>query len=53
MLFRSYTTERVQVDGNLITSRGAGTAEEFSLAIIRFLLGSEAAEHIRERIVAR
>lgn len=45
--------ERVCVDGKLITSRGAGTSEEFALALIEALIGSEAAEDVRRRIVAR
>lgn len=50
---KAYVKDRVVVDGNLITSRGAGTAEEFSLALIAFLLGHEAADNIRSQIVAR
>ena len=49
----AYSEERVVVDGKVITSRGAGTAEEFSLAIIEYLAGKEAAEDVRLRIVAR
>ncbi len=48
-----YLTERVVFDGNIGTSRGAGTAEEFSLAIIAWLLSPEAAEGVRRSIVAR
>ena len=33
--------ERVVVDGNLITSRAAGTAGEFACAIIKSLMGEE------------
>lgn len=49
----SYSEERVVVDGKVITSRGAGTAEEFSLAIIEYLVGPGAAEDVRRKIVAR
>jgi 4-methyl-5(b-hydroxyethyl)-thiazole monophosphate biosynthesis len=49
----AYSEERVVVDGKVITSRGAGTAEEFSLALIEYLLGPGAAEDVRRRIVAR
>lgn len=50
---REYSEARVVVDGKLITSRGAGSAEEFSLALIEYLLGAAAAEEVRERTVAR
>lgn len=50
---KAYVKNRVVVDGKLITSRGAGTAEEFSLALIAYLLGDEAAETVRSQIVAR
>ena len=41
-----YSDENVVVDGNLITSRGPGTAGEFALALIRYLEGDQAAEKI-------
>jgi protein deglycase len=50
---REYSESRVVVDGKVITSRGAGTAEEFSLAIIEYLLDKAAVEAIRKGIVAR
>ncbi len=40
------SVERVIKDGNIITSRGPGTAIEFALAIIAELLGAEQAEKI-------
>ena len=43
--------ERAVVDGNIITSRSAGTAMDFSLAIIGELLGKEVAERIAKEIV--
>lgn len=43
---------RVVEDGNLITSRGAGTALDFALAITRALLGDEAAESVAGEIMA-
>jgi len=45
--------QNVVVDGNLITSKGAGTAGEFAIAIIKALLGREAAEAIAERVLLR
>jgi len=45
-------TEKVVVDGNLITSRGAGTALDFSLAIIQALCGKEVMEQVKTSIVA-
>jgi len=50
---KAYVKDRVVVDGKVITSRGAGTAEEFSLGLIAYLLGDEAAETVRTQIVAR
>jgi 4-methyl-5(b-hydroxyethyl)-thiazole monophosphate biosynthesis len=48
-----YVEDRVVLDGNVVTARGAGTSEEFSLALIALLAGAAAAEDIRRRIVAR
>lgn len=39
-----YSEDRVVVDGDIITSRGPGTAFEFALAIVKKLLGHEKAE---------
>jgi 4-methyl-5(b-hydroxyethyl)-thiazole monophosphate biosynthesis len=50
---KAYSEDRVVEDGKVITSRGAGTSEEFSLRLIAHLLGQPAAEDIRSRIVAR
>jgi 4-methyl-5(b-hydroxyethyl)-thiazole monophosphate biosynthesis len=43
-----FCTERVVHDANLITSRGPGTAAEFSIALIEYLLGEEAAKAVKE-----
>ncbi len=48
-----YTENRVESDGNLLTSRGAGTAEEFGLALVERLCGKDKAEAIRLQVVAR
>ena len=44
-------SECVVVDGNIVTSRGAGTALELGLELVRQLLGEEAAQQVRESIV--
>lgn len=44
--------ERVVVDGELITSCGAGTAVDFALAIIVYLVGQAAADRVTEEIMA-
>lgn len=43
--------EPVVVDGNLITSQGAGTAMPFALEIVRHYLGDEAVERVRAGVV--
>lgn len=50
---KAYSEDRVVVDGKVITSRGAGTAEEFALALVAYLEGPAAAEKVRKSIVAR
>lgn len=46
-----YSTDDVVTDGNIITSRGVGTAIPFALAIITHLTGSDTANRIAEQIV--
>jgi 4-methyl-5(b-hydroxyethyl)-thiazole monophosphate biosynthesis len=43
--------ERVVKDGNLITSRGAGTAVEFGLALVRELFGEAKAKKVAEEVM--
>lgn len=43
-------SEAVVRDGNVITSRGAGTAVPFALEIVRALLGDEAAQNVAASI---
>jgi 4-methyl-5(b-hydroxyethyl)-thiazole monophosphate biosynthesis len=44
--------ERVVVDGNLITSRGAGTSIDFGLALVAELRGRHCADEIAAAIMA-
>ncbi|XP_010915629.2 LOW QUALITY PROTEIN: protein DJ-1 homolog A [Elaeis guineensis] len=44
---------RVQVDGRVITSRGPGTAIEFSLALVEQLYGKEKADEVAGPMVMR
>jgi 4-methyl-5(b-hydroxyethyl)-thiazole monophosphate biosynthesis len=46
-----YCRDRVVVDGNLISSRAAGTAGEFSLALISALFDSAKAREIARAVV--
>jgi 4-methyl-5(b-hydroxyethyl)-thiazole monophosphate biosynthesis len=45
-----YETAAVVVDGNIVTSRGAGTAFDFAAEIVRRLVGEAAAADILARI---
>lgn len=44
--------EPVAVDGNIITSRGLGTAIAFSLEIVKYLLDEETADKIAKAIIS-
>lgn len=46
-------TKEVAVDGNIITSRGMGTAIPFALEIVRYFAGDEASERIGKGIIYR
>ena len=46
-----FSPEPVVVDGNIVTSRGAGTTLLFSLALVGKLLGEDKAEEIAKSIV--
>lgn len=43
---------RVIEDGNIITSRGAGTAADFGLALVKRLFGEAAAQEVAKAIMA-
>jgi 4-methyl-5(b-hydroxyethyl)-thiazole monophosphate biosynthesis len=49
---QALAAERVVEDGNLITSRGAGTAVEFGLALVQRLFGAAVAEEVAQSIMA-
>ncbi len=48
-----FSRDRVVCDGTLVTSRGPGTAEEFSLALIREMYGAEKAGAVASAAVVR
>jgi 4-methyl-5(b-hydroxyethyl)-thiazole monophosphate biosynthesis len=49
---QALAAERVVEDGNLITSRGAGTAADFGLALVRRLFGEATAQEVAKTIMA-
>ena len=53
LVCKQYLTDRVVVDGNIITSRGAGSAEEFAFECLAQVAGREICEKIRNQVVAR
>ena len=53
LICKQFLTDRVVVDGNVITSRGAGTAEEFAFECLAQVAGREICEKIRKQVVAR
>jgi len=48
----TYKEDAVVVDGNVITSRGPGTALRFALTIVEHLAGKEISEKIRQATLA-
>ncbi len=48
-----HSKESVVKDGNLVTSRGPGTALEFALEIVRELAGAEMAGTLREKMLVK
>ncbi|MDN5278608.1 MAG: protein deglycase [Clostridiales bacterium] len=49
----NYSENRVVKDGNIITSRAAGTTFEFAYAIIEELLGDQEVEKVNKGVLAR
>lgn len=48
-----YTGSRVEVDGNLLTAAGPGTAEEFALVLAQTFAGKDAAYHLASSALFR
>jgi len=48
-----YQQDRIVMDGHIITSRGPGTALEFSLKLVEILCGKEKAEALAGALLAR
>jgi 4-methyl-5(b-hydroxyethyl)-thiazole monophosphate biosynthesis len=48
-----YVTDRVVEEDHIVTSRGPGTALEFSLALVRRLVGHERATELRQKMLVR
>ncbi|XP_044523610.1 Parkinson disease protein 7 [Gracilinanus agilis] len=49
----TYTENRVEKDGNILTSRGPGTSFEFGLAIIAELMGNEVVAQVKGPLVLK
>ncbi|XP_066874315.1 Parkinson disease protein 7 isoform X2 [Kogia breviceps] len=49
----SYSENRVERDGQILTSRGPGTSFEFALAIVEALAGKEVAEQVKAPLVLK
>lgn len=49
----SFSNERVVTDGHIITSRGPGSALEFSLELVERLAGKEKAQALQEGLLAK
>jgi len=47
----TYLTDPVVIDGNLVTSRGPGTAMAFSLALVEILLGRAKADSLAATMI--
>lgn len=48
-----FLEDRVVTDGHVVTSRGPGTALEFSLALVSQLVGREKAEELRKGMLVK
>jgi len=45
--------ERVVIDGNIITSKGPGTAIEFALKLVEILVNKEVAENLKIKMIVK
>lgn len=48
---QSLVNQRVVIDGNIITSRGPGTAFEFALALVKVLYGEDTMKKVAQPMV--
>ncbi len=48
-----HVTDAFMTDGNVITSRGAGTAEPFAMELVRLLCGAEKADALKKATCQR
>lgn len=48
-----YSENRVEKDGNILTSRGPGTSFEFGLAIIETLMGKEVSDQVKSPLILK
>ncbi|HOX92016.1 MAG TPA: DJ-1/PfpI family protein, partial [Spirochaetales bacterium] len=46
-----YSTDRVVLDGNLLTAQGPGCSGEFALAAVRYLRGSTEADKLAKSLI--
>jgi protein deglycase len=51
LLGAQWLEQPVVVDGNVITSRGMGTAIAFALELVRYFTDDATVEHIRQGLV--
>lgn len=47
----SIPSDNVVIDGNIITSKGPGTAMEFALAIVTYIKGQDASDSVRKGLL--
>ena len=47
----THSEDRVVVDGNLITSRAAGSAAEFAFAVVEYLLGRDVSARLQGQVL--